>query len=440
MLSKNNKKLITMSRIDNHHKKQKLESIMKWNKKLNKEYTLISIYVIITCIIIYSLSLLAKNAPTIISGIMDKLKWVVQVGKPIVLAFVLAYIFDPAINFFEKQFRKITIRKKQIKSPRTLAVFTTVFILIASLSGIIMVLVFSVTNQIRLVNLDDIIILMNSYMKSVTDFSNSVLSKLNQLDIQSEQISNYVKQVTTYLMNIITGAAGSAVSSISNISSYLTTFLFSIIIGIYFMIDGNMIKEFLRKVGRALFNKNLNTKISSFITDADSVFSGYIRGQLSDALVMMVLISLTLSVVGVKYAILIGIFAGIGNLIPYCGPFIAYFSTILVCLINGQYKELLIAIIALFIIQAIDGNIIAPKLLSNSIEIHPVLVIIFLIFGNAVGGLLGMLLAVPVGALIKLIFVRYIDQRLEKNEEVSNEELNETVTEEKIYKKTVKNK
>jgi predicted PurR-regulated permease PerM len=81
-----------------------------------------------------------------------------------------------------------------------------------------------------------------------------------------------------------------------------------------------------------------------------------------------------------------------------------------------KYQELIIAIIALVIVQALDGNIIAPKLLSHSIQIHPVLVIIFLIFGNAIGGLLGMLLAVPVGALIKLLFVRFIDIKLEKKE------------------------
>jgi predicted PurR-regulated permease PerM len=140
---------------------------------------------------------------------------------------------------------------------------------------------------------------------------------------------------------------------------------------------------------------------------------------------MMAIISLTLSVIGVKFGVIIGILAGIGNLIPYCGPFVAYFSTVLVCVINGQYRELIIAVIALFIVQAIDGNVIAPKLLSHSIQIHPVLVIISLIFGNAIGGLLGMLLAVPVGALIKVLFVRYINHRLEKKEE---EEINITDT------------
>lgn len=133
-----------------------------------------------------------------------------------------------------------------------------------------------------------------------------------------------------------------------------------------------------------------------------------------DAFVMMVLISIVLSVVGVKFAVVIGIFAGIGNLIPYVGPFVAYVSTALVCLLDSDWKKLVVAIILLLIVQTIDGNLIGPRLLSSSIHIHPLLVVVSLFFGSAIGGLLGMLLAVPVGALIKVLFNRMIDLNLKR--------------------------
>lgn len=206
-------------------------------------------------------------------------------------------------------------------------------------------------------------------------------------------------------------------------SSYLTTFFFGLIIAIYFLIDGRMISNYLKKVARALLNDKIYMRLQELLKDADNVFSGYIRGQLMDACVMMVLISLSLSLTGVKFAILIGVLAGIGNLIPYCGPFVAYGGTIIVCLLNGQYKQMVIALIALFIVQVVDGNIIGPRLLSKSIEIHPLLVIISLIFGSAVGGITGMLLAVPVGAFIKVIFVKFIDHRLHLKEEKALKEM-----------------
>ncbi len=395
---------------------------MKWNDKLNKKYTLIAVYVIVTCIIIYCLSLVAKSVPAIIMDIMGRVNWFMKVAKPIMFGFVIAYLFDPLNDFLEAKIKNIKIKSRGLKSPRSWAVFTTVILFFIIVVGIISLLVFSVTDQLRLANFDDLIILANSYMNTFNDFRDSILKKLDDLNIQSNEISQYVKDAATYILNYLKILGGSMVTSISNISSYITTFLFSFIIAVYFMIDGKMITEYLKKVGRALMSEKCNLKIKKFLADADDVFSGYIRGQLADAFVMMILISFTLSVVGVKFAIIIGIFAGIGNLIPYCGPFIAYFCTVIVCVINGQYKELIIAVVTLFIIQAVDGNIIAPKLLSKSIQIHPVLVIISLIFGNAIGGLLGMLLAVPVGALIKVIFVRYINHRLEGKEEEKNKE------------------
>lgn len=395
---------------------------MNWNNKLNKRYTLISIYVIVTAIIIYCLSLVAKSAPFIFSEIMERLGWLTKVSKPIVIGFVIAYLLDPVVDFLEARFLKIKIRNKQLKSGRTLAVLTTVFLIIIFVSAIISILVFSVTNQLRVANFNDIVILANTYINSVTDFYNSVITKLDELNIEYSEVTEYVKNAVSTLFNSLQVVGISLVSSINNISSYITVFIFSFIIGIYFMIDGDMIIAYVKKVGRALLPSKWNEKAAGFLSDADSVFSGYIRGQLTDACVMMILISLSLSIVGVKFAIVIGILAGIGNLVPYCGPFIAYLSTILVCLVNGQYKQLIAALIVLFVVQFIDGNIIAPKLLSRSIQIHPVIVVISLIFGNAIGGLLGMLLAVPVGALIKLLFVRFIDNRLVRQEEEKQEE------------------
>ena len=123
---------------------------------------------------------------------------------------------------------------------------------------------------------------------------------------------------------------------------------------------------------------------------------------------MMVLVSAVLALVGVKYALIIGILTGIGNLIPYTGPLVAYGSTLLICLLYGDYRRLLIALPLLFVLQTLDGNIINPKLLSDSVNVHPLLVIASLLIGGAAGGFLGILIAVPVGSLLKIQFDRLL--------------------------------
>lgn len=91
-----------------------------------------------------------------------------------------------------------------------------------------------------------------------------------------------------------------------------------------------------------------------------------------------------------------------------------YISTIIACLIDGDLKKLVIGVIVILIVQAVDGNIVNPKLLSKSISIHPMLVIASLIIGSAIGGIGGMLLAVPIGAFIKTNFERLISYLMKK--------------------------
>ncbi|NLZ82982.1 MAG: AI-2E family transporter [Clostridiales bacterium] len=391
---------------------------MKFRDKLSRRYLQTSIYVIVTAVIIYSLSLIAKNAPAIMQMIMEKLNWLLQVIKPVILGFVFAYLLDPAATFFEKKYQKIKVYKvfHKFHAPRTWAAVTTVLLVAIAVAGLISLSVYSVTDQLRLANLDDIVKLGNEFVESLNTFYYAVLEKLGELDIQSQQFENYVTTVVTYVLEVTSNLVKNSISSVSNMTSFLTTFFFSFLIGFYFMIDGRMFMKYTKKICFALFNEKKNQQLRGMIEDLDEVFSGYIRGQMLDALFMMATISIVLSAIGVKFSIVIGIFAGIGNLIPYFGPIVAYVSTTLVCLTNGDMRKLLIALIALVIIQAIDGNFVGPRLLSKSIKIHPLIVIISLIFGSAIGGFLGMLLAVPIGAYIKLVFVRFIDNKVAKRE------------------------
>ena len=397
---------------------------MKLKDKMNHQYSIIAGYVIVTAVIIYCLGLLATNAPEIIKRIVDSLSWLLHVCKPVVLGFAFAYLVDPVVGFFEKHLKRVKIFKRELSSTRTYAVIITLVIVTVLAGGLISLLVYSVTDQLRLANLDDVITLSNAFVKTINDLYITIQERLTDANVESVELTRYIQNVSNHLFSYFQNIADGTIRSVTNVSAYLTTFFFGRFIAVYFLLDGKMIQGYLKKIGKALLSDKINGKIQSVLMDADKVFSGYIRGQLTDAFVMLVSISFTLSIIGVKFGMLIGILAGIGNLIPYLGPFVAYSGTILVGLINGQYKQLVIALIALFIIQVIDGNIIGPKLLSKSIEIHPVLVIIFIIFGSAVGGFLGMLLAVPVGSFIKVLFVKFIDCRLELKQEKKQVQVN----------------
>ena len=392
---------------------------MRWKDKINQKYTQISLYVIFTCLIIYILGVIITKMPEITHVVIEKLTWVMAVIKPVIIGFAFAYILNPVVDFFEKRYQRL----KEVKifggivSPRSWAVLTAVFVLLVVVAGLISILVYTVTDQIRLANFDDLANLAQVYANSLDSFIKSIGELLDKMNLESQQFKKYVDELTNAIGTGLMSFVDSTVNSVKNISGQVTTIVFSLIIAFYFLLDGKIFTNFLNKFMRALFSERFNDKVKRTLDDLDEVFSGYIRGQLTDAIVMAFLISITLTIVGVKFAIIIGILAGIGNLIPYVGPIVAYISASLSCLVAGDLRTWIIAMIALFAIQFIDGNIIGPKLLSNSIQIHPLVVIVSLIIGSAIGGLLGMLLAVPVGAFIKLVFVRFVDRRLEHKEE-----------------------
>lgn len=375
---------------------------MKW--KFDKKYMKVSAYVILTVFIIMFLGKIMDNIPEIAGSVWRRLAWFFTVLSPVVWGFVIAYLFDPLVNRFQKWF----------KGHRGPAVFVTLLLVVLVLTVIVSAVVFSVTDQLRVANFNDMTVILQSFVDSLNAFYQKLLTQLNNLNIQSDQITEYVQNASQQIVSAATGFLNGILSGVNNASGVITNTIFSLIIGIYFMLDGKVVTGMLSRVTRACFKEKTNDKIREVLGDMDQAFSGYIKGQGMDVIVMMFLIGISLSIVGVKFSVLIGFFAGLFNLIPYCGPIVAYGLTAIVCLVNGEIKKMVIAIIVLVVIQTLDGNVIGPKLLSESINIHPLLVIIALIIAGSIGGFLGMLLAVPIAGFLKIEFDKWLLRKEEK--------------------------
>ena len=122
---------------------------------------------------------------------------------------------------------------------------------------------------------------------------------------------------------------------------------------------------------------------------------------------------------------IIGICIGFGNLIPYFGPILGYAAVVIVCLPSGNITKMLIGLAIIAIIMFVDGNIINPRLLSENVDVHPLLVVAALLGGGVLGGIAGMLIAVPTAALLKLQFDRYL-KKLEGERESEGSETEES--------------
>ena len=377
-------------------------------ENLNHKYTQIAWYVVITAVILYILLKILDHLGEIGSAIGAGLGWMSVLLKPLVIGFAIAYLLYPLDNFFQRQLLKSPWFRKKRFSARGLAVGMTAILVAGILAVSLSAIVSTVTRELTVFHVDDIDRLLSSLQSSMNSFYNSVIRVMRNFSISSDQLTEYLEPLQTAVVDWAGDLAKSVAGGVRHLPATLSTTIFAIIFGVYFQLDGEGLKKYWSHTLKAITTWNAYNNIRNFFRDADSVFSGYIRGQLVDATFMAVVVSISLSLVGIRYAIVIGILTGIGNLIPYVGPFVAYGSTIFVSLLRWNPRKLIIALIVLFIIQTIDGNVINPKFLSNAIKIHPLLVIASLIIGSAIGGFLGMLLAVPCGALVKIYFEKLI--------------------------------
>lgn len=389
--------------------------------KINKRYFEISMYVIFTCIVIFLLSRFTDQLPTLATTAGSVLSWAGAILKPVAIGFVIAYLLFPMLEKIESLLWKIKPLKKK-KSVRGIAVALQGVIILFGLFLIVSLLVSIITKQARAANSEDIIEGIKTFANSINSLYWELMDRLDKMNINSAEIKSsvdtFMNNIGTYLLNLSSQVGNIA----SNLKDGVATGFFALIFSIYFLLDMPKLKIYWGRVLTIILPKRAKSTIDTLITDADRVFSGYIRGQAIDAFMLGVVVSIVLSIIGIQYAIVIGILIGIGSLIPYMGPIVGYASIVVVGIATGDYKSMIIAAIALLIIQAIDGNLIYPKLLSSSVNIHPMIVIISLTVGASVGGLVGMIVAVPSGALVKVWFERLINLKEKRNEAKENAE------------------
>lgn len=402
-----------------------MKRLKKW---LDPRLTQIAIYVIATFLIIVILTKLLGGAGIAAAAVGKGLHWLGVILKPLLAGFAFAYILYPVAAFFERRLLKQAWFQKREKTAHSLAVAITWLLIAVGIFAMLSIVISAVSRELRTIQAEDILEFLSAFFASLENMLTQISDWVGQLNVSSADVQKALETLIDNLQGMATAAGEKAASSLSSLPGFLTNLLFAVIFGVYFMLDSTGLMRYWDRVLKALTGKNGYAAVHRFIKDADSVFSGYIRGQLMDAIIMCIMISLSLSLLKVPFAVIIGLMTGVGNLIPYVGPVIAYLSVVLVCLIHFDLQKLILAVIVVFVIQTIDGNVINPRLLAKSISVHPMLVVAALLVGGAFGGILGMLLAVPVAALIKIYFDRTISFMLDKREQ-------RILREEKILKK-----
>ena len=176
-------------------------------------------------------------------------------------------------------------------------------------------------------------------------------------------------------------------------------------------------KSFLKNFFGAICSKKGYKKMLKYYKETNSIFYKFISAQIIDAIVVGIITSVAMSIMNVKYAVLLGFIIGLFNLIPYLGAIIAIVLAVIITIFTGGITQAIWMLVIVTILQQIDANIINPKIIGNALEISPILIIFSVTVVGAYFGIMGMFLAVPIVTVIKLIiedFIRYREEELEE--------------------------
>lgn len=380
-----------------------------FDKKLLKY----SIYVTLTAIAIFLALTIMSNIGTIFTTIFSIIGNCLSLIKPLLIAIIIAYLLFPLTRSIENFLRTNTIYKvKKQGNRRMIAIISSYLLIIAIVLAIIWGIYFMIGGQLsKSTTLTNIINDISSYLNSNSFTTSSIKSTLENLDISFiDKLEPYIIQIVDTVQKYIINNLGLMTSNIMSIGSSIATFFISIIISIYILKDSEYFIGLWKKLYSLIFKDTVaGKKCSEIFSIINDVFSKFIRGQLLEGFCVGALSAIALSIARIDYAVVIGIIAGICNMIPYVGPIVGTILAAVMGLLSGSPIKVLYAIIAMLVVQQIDNNFLAPKIVGQSVGLHAVFTMMAILIGGNIGGLIGMLIAVPIAASIRVIFNKWYD-------------------------------
>lgn len=341
---------------------------------------------VVTALLIVLLVLLILIAFTKVSYLFEPIwQFIGVVSLPIVLAGIFYYLLNPAVDFLEK---------KGVK--RVYGIALLFLIVIGLIIWGVVVIVPKIQEQSM------------SFADNFPDYMNTVDEKAREIlrdpifaQFQT-QIDNYSDKLMSTLTDFIQNFSKSTISSVGKIVSAVANVVVAIVtfpfILFFLLKDGRHLAPYMSRVLPNRWRK----PTLDVIAEMNEQVSSYIRGQLTVALAVAVLFIIGFSIIGLDYAVTLGIVAGVLNMIPYLGSFLAMIPAIFLGIVAGPV--MLLKVIVVFVIeQTIEGRVVSPLVLGSQLSIHPVTILLVLLTSGKLFGLLGVVFGIPVYAAGKVL-------------------------------------
>lgn len=317
------------------------------------------------------------------------------VGLPIIMAAILYYLMNPVVDFLEKK------NVKRIYSILGLFVFVAGLLI----WGVVVIIPKIQEQTISFVNN------FPDYIKVVESSVDDVLANPLFSQVQ-EQLEASWEKIFAWMTKIIQNMSKATFENLGNFFGAVASIFIAIItmpfILFYLLKDGKKLAPY----AVSYLPTKWRTPTLNVLKEMNQQVSSYIRGQLTVAFLVCLIFMIGFAIIGLDYAVTLGIIAGILNLIPYLGSFLAMIPAIFLGIVGGPI--LLLKVLIVFVVeQTLEGRFISPLILGNQLSIHPITILFVLLTSGKMFGLTGVILGIPVYAatkvLIKAIYQWYVN-------------------------------
>ncbi|MGD9473975.1 MAG: AI-2E family transporter [Eubacteriaceae bacterium] len=364
------------------------------------------------------------NVGLVVSTVTDFFNSTIEVMMPILIGVVVAYLLFKPMHGLEKFiYRNFEMSQKKPKAVRLISIFVVYTITI-----ILFVLFFNAVIPSIIESLANLVVQMPTFMEILNDFLGDSVSQggITQELFKSLQESvNYLQSMDTNdIINFITSSLGITSQAIGNAAfllikgtfGFVASFFIVFFIGLYTMLDKEKIIEQIARFFQAVMSDKVYSASDWVVKTIDSIFYKYFSGKLFTSILIGFLFYLGLLIINVQYAPLFAVVVGVLNMIPYFGPILGAIPAILITLIDDPVKALWVGILIL-VVQQFDGNVLAPSVLGKIVELNPFWVLVSVVVGGSMFGILGMFIAIPMFAVIKVFLeegIRRFEMRKER--------------------------
>lgn len=375
---------------------------MKW--KIEKKYLRIGVIALSVIILGLLFNYTLEHETKI-----DEFKMLVSgTLSPILVGFIMAYLLNPVLRFFERCmfkpiakviFRRKEKERKQKKFSRSLGIiFTMILFLILLVGGLYLVI-------------PQVYASLSSIVKEAPKYYNKLDTWLNALGKDDSEVGKYLimaldrvyLQGINYLNNSILPNMDKIVAGVTSgivvgVKAVMNCIL-AVIISIYVMLEKETLISVGKKFTYSMFSRKNANSILRGVRYADNVFGGFINGKIIDSFIIGIICYLFMLLFKFDYAVLISIIIGVTNVIPYFGPFIGGIPSVLIIMMTDLKQGLIFAIFVI-ILQQIDGNIIGPVILGDRLNLSSMWILFAILIGGGFFGVPGMILGAPCFACI----------------------------------------